>query len=350
MPCPRLMLLLQSLCARTAPAQLPSPRLAPRRRTQPGPAAGGDSVAIKAGWEPAGGESGGQPGHCHRATSQRGLATATDDRLSLTPTEGHPPPRTRPDSVKRVLGGTGSSGRQRRRGEMARRVLALALCLSLAVVASADCVTQCSLCAARTRGTESSVQPLMCLWECQGSSPPGPEWETCRKALALLAPLVALAEGTDPSPREAEEDEAELEQELGPGELPPVPAKRYGGFMKKMSKGKLLSLLRENAHSKGGLSKKFGGFGRKPGERAAPEDYPEPGPASKEGEEPTGAGAEGQELAELHKRYGGFLRRIRPKLKWDNQKRYGGFLRRQFKVTTRSDEDPSAYSGEVLDL
>lgn len=334
---------------------------------------------------------------------------------------------------------------------MAQQVLALALCLSLAAVASADCVTQCSLCAARTRGTESSVQPLvsanptqllagggqssrgvagagawsaklgaavvvavgtpgcreharfgsslslaarlvrtpglgvgaplgrggrkaveghpeqrgdaggcpgaavaavlqMCLWECQGSSPPGPEWETCRKALALLAPLVALAEGTDPSPREAEEDEAELEQELGPGELPPAPAKRYGGFMKKMSKGKLLSLLRENAHSKGGLSKKFGGFGRKPGERAAPEDYPGPGLAGEEDEEPTGAGAEGQELAELHKRYGGFLRRIRPKLKWDNQKRYGGFLRRQFKVTTRSDEDPSAYSGEVSDL
>ncbi|NXJ70717.1 PDYN protein, partial [Rostratula benghalensis] len=234
---------------------------------------------------------------------------------------------------------------------MARWVLVLALCLSMAAVASADCVTQCSLCAAQTRGTESSVQPLICLWECQGSSPPGPEWETCRKALALLAPLVALAEGTDPSPREAEEDEAELEQELGPGELPPAPVKRYGGFMKKMmAKGKLLSLLRENAHSKGGLSKKFGGFSRKPGERAAPEDYPGPGPAGDGDEEPTGAGAEGQELAELHKRYGGFMRRIRPKLKWDNQKRYGGFLRRQFKVTTRSDEDPSAYSGEVLDL
>lgn len=189
----------------------------------------------------------------------------------------------------------------------------------------------------------------MCLWECQGSSPPGSEWETCKKALALLAPLVALAEGTDPSPREVE-DEAEPEQELGPGELPLVTAKRYGGFMKKMAKGKLLSLLRENAHSKGGLSKKFGGFGRKPGERAAPEDYPGPGLAGDGGEEPTGAGAEGQELAELHKRYGGFMRRIRPKLKWDNQKRYGGFLRRQFKVTTRSDEDPSAYSGEVSDL
>ncbi|XP_017688660.1 PREDICTED: proenkephalin-B [Lepidothrix coronata] len=233
---------------------------------------------------------------------------------------------------------------------MARWALALALCLSLAAVASADCVTQCSLCTAQTHGTESSVRPLMCLWECQGSLPPGPEWEMCRKALALLAPLVALVEGTDPSPPEVEENEAELEQELGPGEQPLAPAKRYGGFMKKMSKGKLLSLLRENAHSKGGLTKKFMGFGHKPEERAAPEDYLGLGPAGEGSEEPTSAGPEGQELAQLHKRYGGFMRRIRPKLKWDNQKRYGGFLRRQFKVITRSEEDPSAYSGEVLDL
>ncbi|XP_005422241.2 proenkephalin-B isoform X1 [Geospiza fortis] len=234
--------------------------------------------------------------------------------------------------------------RQRLQGEMARRALALALCLSLSAVASADCVTQCSLCAAQTRGAESSVQPLMCLWECQGSLSPGPEWEMCRKALALLAPLVALAEGTEPSPQEAEEDEAQPEQALGAAELPP-PAKRYGGFMKMMSKAKLLSLLRENAHAKGSLSKKSGGFSRKPGERAAPEDYPGPAGDGDGDEEPTGA-----EGPELHKRYGGFLRRIRPKLKWDNQKRYGGFLRRQFKVTTRSDEDPSAYSGEVSDL
>uniref|UniRef100_A0A8C5TXI5 Uncharacterized protein n=1 Tax=Malurus cyaneus samueli TaxID=2593467 RepID=A0A8C5TXI5_9PASS len=209
---------------------------------------------------------------------------------------------------------------QRLQGEMARWALALALCLSLSVVASADCVTQCSLCAAQSRGAESSVQPLMCLWECQGSMPPGPEWEMCRKALTLLAPLP--------------------EQDPGPAELPLAPAKRYGGFMKMMSKAKLLSLLRENAHSKGGLSKKFGSFSRKPGERAAPEDYP--GPAGDGDEEPTGATGEGQEL---HKRYGGFMRRIRPKLKWDNQKRYGGFLRRQFKVITRSDEDPSSQAG-----
>ncbi|KAM7090750.1 proenkephalin-B [Ciconia maguari] len=237
--------------------------------------------------------------------------------------------------------------RQRRQGEMAWQALVLALCLSLAVAASADCATQCSLCTAQTRSAETSVRPLACLRECQGSSPPGPEWETCRKALALLAPLVALAEGTDPSPQEAED---EAEPEPGPGELPPAPAKRYGGFMKKMAKGKLLSLLRENTHSKGGLSKKFGGFGHKPGEWVAPEDYPGLGLVGDGGEEPTGARAEGQELAELHKRYGGFMRRIRPKLKWDNQKRYGGFLRRQFKVTMRSDEDPSAYSGEVSDL
>ncbi|POI23571.1 hypothetical protein CIB84_012681 [Bambusicola thoracicus] len=245
---------------------------------------------------------------------------------------------------------------------MAQRVLVLVLCLSLAATASADCATQCSLCANQARGTESSMQPLvsvgpeqppafsigMCLWQCQGSSPPGAEWESCRKALALLAPLVALAEGTEgtePSPAEAE-DEAEPERDPSPEELPLAPAKRYGGFMKKLAKGRLLSLLRDNAHSKGSLSKKSGGFSHNPGERAAPENYPGPGG----GEETEGAGAEGQELAELHKRYGGFMRRIRPKLKWDNQKRYGGFLRRQFKVTTRSDEDPNAYSGEVLDL
>ncbi|NWU96080.1 PDYN protein, partial [Upupa epops] len=233
---------------------------------------------------------------------------------------------------------------------MARWALTLALCLSLVAAASADCVTQCSLCAAQTHGTETSIWPLMCLQQCQGSLPAGPEWETCRKALALLAPLLALAEGTSVSPREAEEDEAEPEQDLGPGELPSTPAKRYGGFMKKLAKGKLLALLRENAHSKGGLSKKFGGFDRKPGEREAPEDYPGPGLANDGDEEPTEAGVAGQELAELHKRYGGFMRRIRPRLKWDNQKRYGGFLRRQFKVTKRSDDEPSAYSGEVLDL
>lgn len=49
----------------------------------------------------------------------------------------------------------------RQRGTMAQRVLALVLCLSLAATASADCATQCSLCANQARGTESSMQPLV---------------------------------------------------------------------------------------------------------------------------------------------------------------------------------------------
>ena len=51
--------------------------------------------------------------------------------------------------------------RQRRQGEMAWQALVLALCLSLAVAASADCATQCSLCAAQTRSAETSVRPLV---------------------------------------------------------------------------------------------------------------------------------------------------------------------------------------------
>ncbi|XP_068768524.1 proenkephalin-B [Struthio camelus] len=228
---------------------------------------------------------------------------------------------------------------------MERQALALALCLALAAAAAAtDCATRCSAC---TPDSAESIWPLMCLLECAGSWPPGAAWEACSRALALPAPAEA-----------AGEDEAL--PELGPGDL----AKHGGGgFPKQLEPGELLSLLRRRAPGPGSTTYGDGG-----GERVQDYPTPEPGPAGAGGEEPPGkryggflrtypkrrleaaAAGAGQELAELHKRYGGFMRRIRPKLKWDNQKRYGGFLRRQFKVATRADEDPSAYSGELSDL
>lgn len=148
--------------------------------------------------------------------------------------------------------------------------------------------------------------------------------------------------------------------------------KRYGGFIKRIEKNKkplLTSPWRENAIEKGLLAKKYGDVMLKVIERNVPEltedvegedvaSENEIGlydssfplnevkryggfrrkfiPKRSESEEGTGQ-------QELQKRYGGFMRRIRPKLNWDNQRRYGGFLRRQFKISVRSDEEPSSY-------
>lgn len=150
------------------------------------------------------------------------------------------------------------------------------------------------------------------------------------------------------------------------------PVKRYGGFIKRIEKNKktlLTSPWRENAIEKGLLAKKYGDVMLKVIERNVPEltedvegedvaSENEIGlydssfplnevkryggfrrkfiPKRSESEEGTGQ-------QELQKRYGGFMRRIRPKLNWDNQRRYGGFLRRQFKISVRSDEEPSSY-------
>lgn len=55
-----------------------------------------------------------------------------------------------------------------------------------------------------------------------------------------------------------------------------------------------------------------------------------------------------EERTALQKRYGGFMRRVRPNkltsLKWDNHKRYGGFLRRHFKAALRSQSNSPDFS------
>ncbi|KAE8574298.1 hypothetical protein XENTR_v10003366 [Xenopus tropicalis] len=227
----------------------------------------------------------------------------------------------------------------------------------------------------------------VCSLQCEGSLLPDDEWERCGQLLSSQEEVL----------------EVKREQELVPPMLDSqdMLVKRYGGFIRKPDKNKFLNAKREN------FSKRYGGFLRKYTLRDLPDvsSNPEAKLESPDAEElgwfsptwgtkderkryggflrkypkrilsqegdferrrrlqegleagqaiVTGQEIEtGQELdlergtAELEKRYGGFLRRIRPKLRWDNQKRYGGFLRRQFKVNARSEEDPTMFSGEL---
>ncbi|XP_069507014.1 proenkephalin-B [Ambystoma mexicanum] len=249
-------------------------------------------------------------------------------------------------------------------------LLILVVCLAWTHTTWADCAAQCSTCTVHGPDADLRVNPLICSLQCEGALRTSADWVKCQTILAAFMPTL---QETD---RETHALlDATLEGEDAAEDQPIGLAKRYGGFMKKLEKSKAFAnaLMRENsAISKGGPAKKYGGFQHKFGEREA--ENPEPTVADSEemadyvdsaevgilkderkryggflrkypkrSTEP----AEGAE--HLHKRYGGFMRRIRPKLKWDNEKRYGGFLRRQFKVTTRSDEDPSAFSGEIAD-
>lgn len=231
------------------------------------------------------------------------------------------------------------------------RGLVLAVCLLLLPCAAADCLTQCSSCAVKTQGDPKPLDILVCALECQAILQSAKEWERCQPLLTSLYP-----NGKKDSDTWAQTYGGLFE---GPG----MTLKNYKNiriYLEAPKEKTALGKPREGADESGlmGYSvpedeflesaatvaseddpkeqiKRYGGFLRKYPKRSS--EVVGEADSEKEGHE------------DLYKRYGGFLRRIRPKLKWDNQKRYGGFLRRQFKVVTRSQEDPNAYSGELSD-
>ncbi|XP_026873891.2 proenkephalin-B [Electrophorus electricus] len=234
----------------------------------------------------------------------------------------------------------------------------LVLMLILPSLSRADCSAQCLKCAEQTSDLNSPVNRLTCTLECEGTLTSTIELDRCEKALqALLDDLKGLSEDFL-----SEEDLQEPASNL---------VKRYGGFIKRIDRNKnkiLISPWKENAIQKGLFAKNYGDALLKLVERNVPELSED----EDEGEDVTSENEMGvydndlplnefkryggflrkfgpkrsdsmdeSNQQELQKRYGGFMRRIRPKLKWDNQKRYGGFLRRHFKISVRSDEEPS---------
>lgn len=246
----------------------------------------------------------------------------------------------------------------------------LVLMLSLPTLSQADCSAQCLRCAQQIPDLDTAVNRLTCTLECEGAVLSSGTLDRCEKALQELSDELADIDPDDDGERSAlnAEDLQDKAYNL---------VKRYGGFIKRIDKNKnkiFASPWKENAILKGLFAKKYGESLSKLSERDVPSFTEDDEGDDITAENETGLydnevplnevkryggflrkfGPKRSDLVDntsrqvLQKRYGGFMRRIRPKLRWDNQKRYGGFLRRHFKISVRSDEEPSSHEDYAL--